>query len=267
MTGGERAALWLPLLRRMTGRFPKWCVWKNAESALYGHGDVDSLAPPEDWPEIEAVWVEWLRENGLGPAVVCRHVPQGPHFVALQDGSSHLVQFDVKERITLRGATLMRVEDLAPMAERDERGFRRIRPGAEGVIKLVYNALRPGGRKSPEGLRMKRVPELLAADPEGVEEAARRLFGPVAPALRRAVEAVVQGGWDRPAMLGVEAWFLARSVAEPGTALGRVWFNRVSKKRCPVLQVIRERDRRLPADREAWLRRVAGADGHRMVHP
>ncbi|MFN2382780.1 MAG: hypothetical protein ABR559_00795 [Gemmatimonadota bacterium] len=253
---GHRAALWLPLLRQLTETFPRWAVWKNVESALAGHGDVDSFAPPADWPAIEQVFLGWIRTNGLGPAIVCRHIPQGPHFVTWEDHSPYLLQLDVKRLGTFRGSALIDVADLARLSELDGRGFRRIRPGAEGVLKLVYNGLKPGGRRNPAGLAAKRVVELLEQDPEGIRLAAR-LFGPAAPALKAGVPAVLRGGWNRPAMLAVEAWALGRSPAQPRELAGRLWLNLVGKKRCPVLQVIRERDRLLPEDREAWLRDVA----------
>ena len=261
---GERAELWLPLLRRVTRAFPRWSVWKNVESALTGHGDVDSFAPAEDWPAIERVWLEWLDENGLRPAIVCRHVPQGPHYVALDPDSPWLVQFDVKLLATFRGATLMDVDDLQELAEIDERGFRRIRPGSEGVIKLVFNGLRPGGRKNPEGLRVKGVVDLLESDPEGVRLAAK-LFGPAEGSILAGVAAVLSGEWNRPAMAAVEAWALGKALTEPKTSVGRVWFNQVSKKRCPILRVIREEDRRVPADRDDWMRSVEEVEMHRVV--
>ncbi|MDX1662012.1 MAG: hypothetical protein R3326_09495 [Gemmatimonadota bacterium] len=264
-TSGERADLWLSLLRRVTERYPRWSVWKNVASALEGHGDVDSFAPARDWPAIERTWLEWCRDHGLGPSVVCRHVPQGPHFVTLDPASPYLIQFDVKLLATFRGCALMGVDELLPMSEIDALGFRRIRPGAEGVLKLVYNGMHPGGEKNEEGLRVKRVVELLRSDPEGVRQAAE-LFGVAEAAIRRAVDAVMAGGWDRPALVAVEAWAHAKALTTPKVAVGRVWFNRVSKKRCPVLEVIREHDRRLPEDRAAWIERVEAVESHRVIH-
>jgi hypothetical protein len=264
----ERSALWLPFLRRLTEVFPRWAVWKNVESALSGHGDVDSFAPVRDWPAVEALWLEWVESQGLRPAIVCRHVPQGPHFVALDD-SPWLIQFDVKVRGTFRGSTLIDVDDLIALAEIDARGFRRIRPGAEGVLKLLYNGMRLGGLPDAEGLAAKRVVQLLRADPEGAEEAASRLLGPVQSAVNRAVRAVIAGRWDRRSLVVVEAWSALRSLGEPHVAASRLFFGLVLKKRCPVLRVIRRDDRRVPVDRERWLaevrrtHRVIGDDGRR----
>ena len=257
---GGRAEMWLPLLRRLTERFPTWAVWKNVESALTGHGDVDSLASPACWPAIEDEFRGWAAAHGLNRVIVCRHVPQGPHLLALGPATRHLVQLDVKERATVRGSTLVSWRTLLPLTEMDPRGFRRVRPGAEGVIKLLSNGTLPGGRMDAEGMRKKRVAELLAADPEGVAMIAR-LFGPAAGALRRGVDAVVGGGWDRRSMLAVEAWCLLRGAAEPRTLASRLRFKYHGRKRCPVIRTIRQDGRRLPDDVEAWMREV------RRTHP
>lgn len=251
-----RTELWLPLLRHLTERFPRWAVWKNVDSALTGHGDVDSLAPPAEWGAIETEFRAWAAAEGLDPVIVCRHIPQGPHFIALEPDSPYLVQLDVKERATLRGCTLLDVPMLLELAEVDERGIRRIRPGPEGVIKLLSNGMARGGGRNAEGLRKKGVAELLACDPEGVRAAAR-FFGRAEGALLDGAAAVVAGGWDRRAMRAVEVHAYLRALTEPGVALSRTWFNWVAKERCPVVRLIRHHDRRVPDGREAWLAEVA----------
>jgi hypothetical protein len=253
----DRTSLWLPLLQRLTERFPQWSVWKNATSAFAGTGDIDSFAPPRDWSAIERTFVDWVAEHAeLGPVIICRHIPQGPHFITLQEGSPYIVQLDVKERGTFRGSTLIDAADLQRLCELDPLGFRRIRPGAEGVIKLCMNGMQRGGRPNPTGLREKRVAELLAADPDGVDAAAE-LLGPAANALRRGAKAVVAGDWDDRAMRTVDAWSLIRGVAEPKVALSRLWFLYYRADRCPVVSLIRHDDRRVPPDRTRWLQDVA----------
>ena len=253
----DRTDLWLPLLQRLTEQYPGWAVWKNVASAFAGTGDVDSFAPPEVWPDIQRTFEAWVGEqDALGPVIICRHIPQGPHFITLQVGSPYIVQLDVKERGTFRGSTLIDAWDLQRLSEMDPRGFRRVRPGVEGVIKLCMNGMQRGGQPNPEGLRVKRVAELLSSDPEGVDAAAE-LLGPAADALRRGARAVVDGGWDQRAMRMVDAWSLARSVAEPRVALSRLWFLYYQAARCPVVSLIRDGDRRVPDDRDAWLREIA----------
>jgi hypothetical protein len=138
--------------------------------------------------------------------------------------------------------------------EIDERGFRRVRPGAEGVILLTQNGMRWGGRPDPEGLARKRVRELLRSDPDGVRAAAR-LFGPASGALLAGAHSVVAGSWNRPAMVAVEAWAVLRALLAPHVLVTRLWAKRV-KKRCPVLRSICSSGRRVPSDVGAWLRAV-----------
>lgn len=258
----DRTDLWLSLLPRLTARFRGWAVWKNLQSAFAGTGDVDSFAPPSQWPAIQALFLEWAQERGLHPTVICRHIPQGPHFITFEADSPYLVQLDVKERGTFRGSTLVDAWSLLPLTAVDELGVRRVRAGAEGVIKLCMNGTQRGGHPDHEALRVKRVAELLGSDPEGVALAAA-LLGPARGALLRGADAVVAGGWDRRAMATVEAWSAARGLAEPGVAWSRWRFLRVEAKRCPVVSLIREHDRRVPDDREAWFAKVA-AD-HELV--
>lgn len=259
----DRTELWLGLVRRLTEAFPAWSTWKNTDSAFAGTGDIDSLAPPALWPEIEATFFDWCREQGFGPAISCPHVLMGPHLVAIQPDSPYILQLDVKERVTFRGSTLVDARALLDLAVMDERGFRRARKGADGVFRLLSNGARRGGRMNEEGMRVKRVRELLAADREGAVLAARR-FGPAAGALMRGVDAAIEGGWDDAAMRTVERWALLRGLAEPGVAVRRVVFARRWKHGCPVLRIIRENGRLVPDDLEGWLSEVE--QNHRIVH-
>ena len=259
---GDRTDLWLPLLRELTVSYPGWAIWKNVTSAFAGTGDIDSFAPPSSWDAIQRTFTDWARRTGLGPVLICRHVPQGPHFITFQSNSPYIVQLDVKERGTFRGSTLVDAWTLAPLTEMDALGFRRVRPGAEAIIKLCMNGVRKGGRPNAEGLQAKRVAELLAADPDGVTAAAE-LFGPARDALLRGAMAVIDGGWDRPAMATVEAWCAVRAVAEPRVAASRWWFLNVGAKRCGVIDLIREHDRRIDGDLQTWLDAVA--DEHTII--
>lgn len=250
-----RRELWLSLLRRLTNEIPTWATWKNVDSALAGTGDVDSLAPPSAWPAIREVFVAWADERGYGPVVICPHVRLGPHLITLEPDAPYIVQLDVKERATFRGSTLVDAWNLMPLTTENEDGFRCVRKGADGVIRMLSNGVRPGGRMNAAALVEKNVVALLRADPEGVEAFAE-YFGPARDAVVTGARAVAEGEWDRRAMMTVEAWALARSVAEPKLAANRLWFSQVAKKRCPVIQLIRDADRRVPEDPEAWLETV-----------
>ena len=255
-TNPELQRIWLPLLRTLTAKYPSWGVWKNPESAFIGPGDIDSLAPPQQWDDIEETFRDWATDNGFSPIVVCRHVPQGPHFVTVAPDWPHMLILDVKELSTWRGSTLIDYKDLANVAIVEERGFRRVRPGAEGVVKLVLNGVLIGGRMNEEGLRTKGVRDLLSGDREGVAMVAE-WFGPLKGVVLDGVDAVIAGGWDRRAMATLELFSTARSVLEPRTAASRLWFKHYGVKKCGVLQSVRGEHRAIAGDTEEWARRIA----------
>jgi hypothetical protein len=256
----DLTALWLPLLRRLTDECPGWGIWKNADAALAGSGDMDSAAPADAWDAIVREFRSWAKANELGPVTTCRHVDGVLFILALDRQSGSFVELDVNAKKYFRGWTMFRSEDLAPLMEIDARGFRRLRPGAEGVMLLLGNGTLWGGRPNPEGLRRKRVSEALRRDPAGVAATASRLFGRADGALVRAADRAARGEWDRRSMLGVEAWAVANALAEPGVVVGRLR-SRPIKKTCPVLRTIFTDNRRVPTDFDAWVERV------REAHP
>ncbi|MDQ4058513.1 MAG: hypothetical protein M3124_05255 [Actinomycetota bacterium] len=248
-------AVWLPLLARLTERFPDWGLWKNADSALMGQGDFDSTAPESDWEGITEEFSEWAAGHSLDPVAACRHVQGVLFLVAVDQETGTLYELDVNARKYFRGWTVFRPQDLRPMMEVDKRGFRRVRPGAEGVTLLTQNGLKWGGRRNEEGLRRKRVAEFLASDPEGVAAAAR-LFGAAEKAILRAAGAVANGRWDRAAMLQVEARALIGAVGEPGIVVSR-FRAKEAKKRCQLLRTIFVDGRTIDGNISSWVERVA----------
>ena len=262
----DRSASWLRLLRSLTAASPGWLAWKNVESALTGEGDVDSVAPEEEWPVVVSTVTDWARTEGFGPVVVCPHAPGLLHLVTFAPGDELLFEVDVNRRKVFLGSTLFRPADLLPLAMLNPDGYRRLRPGAEGLLKLVQNGMARGARVRWDGLVRKRIPELLANDPPGVRLASR-FFGPAASAARRGAAAVVAGGWDRPAMLLVEVWCVLRSIREPRSIVWRLRFRR-NRRRCPVLRTVIADRRRVPLDRRAsWLAEVAADRAHRIIDP
>jgi hypothetical protein len=155
----DRTDLWLPLLHQLTEQFPRWAVLQNVNLAFVGTFDLDSLPPAADWQGIEQT----------RPIMICRHLPGGRRYVTFQEGSTYMIQLDVMAWRPFRGSAFD-THKLIQLPEMDEAGFRRIRPGAEGVLKFFLNGTCPRGRPNPDGLKQKNVLELLAANPEGVRE-------------------------------------------------------------------------------------------------
>src|SRR5438067_884447 len=139
---GDVSALsdtWLPLLRSLTARERSWCVWKNADQAATSSGDVDSAAPRSAWAGVQDEFRTWAFAAGAGPVIVCRHLPETLVLAACDKGNrERLLQLDVYDRV----ARVIRAEDLTGVAELDDQGFRRLRPGAEGLLLLIALAPR-----------------------------------------------------------------------------------------------------------------------------
>lgn len=248
----DRSDLWLPLLRDLTEHVPEWVVLKNSRAALRGIGDVDTFAPRSVYPDIERRFRTWAAGQGLQVVVVCHHNWRGPNFVAIRPDDPYLISLDVKVGRLLRASWLVKVRDVQELTVMDELGYRRLREGAEGTLKLVFNGMTRGGRRNEAGFRDKGIVEALAADPEGAL-IATRFVGAAAPALRHAIRIVSEGGWSRRDMLAVEAWCYARALLRPWIPVRQVYWRRVTVPSCPVAQLPR---RRLPDDREAWIDRV-----------
>jgi hypothetical protein len=191
----------------------------------------------------------------LGPVVPCPHAPFLLHLVALDPKAPEdtFFELDVNRRKVFLGSTLFLPADLRPLAIVSPEGFRRLRPGAEGLLKLVQNGTRRGGRQDPENLKLKNIPALLAEDWEGVQMTAP-LFKGGEKSVLRAARSVIDGRWDRRASATVEAFCLARAVKEPDAVAARLRF-RVNKKKCPVLRAVFESKRHV--DRGPWLEEVA----------
>ncbi len=269
-TPADRAARWLSLLHRLTNNVPEWAAQKSFDSALTGDGDIDSIAPRHAWPSIVHEFTTWADEQGLGPIIICPHVAHLLHLVALDPCDSLFFELDVNRRKLFLGSTLFTPDQVRHLLFYDERGLRRLRPGFEGLLKLVQNGARRLGRPDWAGLRRKRVVELLRRDPEGMQIGAR-VFGPATGAVLAMAEAVIAGTWNSKAALRVEFWSALRAVVEPQNAWTRVQF-RFAVRWCPVLRRVRA-DRRVPEDRAHWLdlvrqtHRVWNADTERARKP
>ena len=254
-TAPEFGMLWLRLIRRLTDLTSTWLVWKNADSALAGIGDIDSAAAQVEWPVTAAAFRTWASEESLLPVTICPHIPGGLNLIALPGDSALILEMGVKARKMFRGSTLFAIEDLLPLSQLDPRGFRRLRPGAEGLFKLVLNGIKPGGRVDEAGLASKHVRDLLREDPEGAQRAAA-LFGPASGRARAGARAAAAGGWDRGAMLAVETWALLRGPRHPDVLARRAWFRLRGTQSCPVVRSLLRDHRRIPLDRDRWFREV-----------
>jgi hypothetical protein len=189
----------------------------------------------------------------MGPVFVCRHLPGSVLGVALRD-RRELVELQLCERAMFRGSTLFTAKDVAPLMMMDGRGFRRLRPGAEGFLLLFHNAMGRGGRPRLDGRKAARLLRLMREDPEGME-AATEVFGSVREDARRVALAALDRAWDRRSALHVELWAIARGLRNIRSFAARGVYSLSGGRYCALLPVLR-RGRRLDGDIDAWLRRA-----------
>lgn len=256
--GEDLGAAWLPLIVQLSQQFPDVAVWKNADPALRGVGDIDLIAPRHRWAIIEGQFADWAADQGLRRLPPCFHSPGVMQLVAVTDGDTRLWQLDVKERLTLHGACVLVAADLLELMEMDDRDFRRLRPGAEGLLKLVTNGMTLTGAPKEDRLVKERVVELLRNDVDGAA-AASRLFAPAGRLAQIAAETAARGGWHRLAMTAVMGRVLIRALRHPAVAYRQVVFRVADARRCPLIWAIVENDRRAPDPAHAWMRAVADA--------
>jgi hypothetical protein len=241
---------WLPLLRRLTAREPAWFVWKNADAAVSGSGDVDSVAPSRAWGGVASEFRAWASSVGAGPVVICTHAPGSLVAVAcIGSDRRSLAQLDVYERV----GRIAHADTILCAAEFDPRGFRRLRPGAEGLLLLLALSRRPG-RKPESTEALARIRSLLRSDPEGVEKAARAVGVGGSLALL-GVRAVAEGRWNVRAMAALELVYAQRAIIEPARRLAWLRFRLNRGRRCAVLEALAE-GRRIRGDVDTWLTTV-----------
>jgi hypothetical protein len=252
----SRREVWLDLLRDLSRRYDGFIVWKGLDEALDGYGDVDAALPHRDWNDLEAAFGEWAMSKGLGPVVSCRHIPGSMLLLAVEPGTNRFFELDVKTSAWLAGARLWDADALLPLAKDDERGFRRLSHGAEGVFRLVLNGLRKDGRADAEQIARKQVRELLVSG-ERARDAAR-LFGRTADDVMRCAHAVRAGGWDEVSGRRIRSWARRTALLHPFQALRRARFRLVTRNRCPVIKAVRKGE--LPTNSQAWL--VEASKGH-----
>jgi hypothetical protein len=242
----------LSLLRQLNQSFPRWGVWKNIESALAEEGgDIDAAAPQDDWSAIVDIHAKWALSNGASMVTQCLHVPGVVLMAAAYPGRSTLSELDICSESFIRGRLLFHANDLLPLMIDDPRGFRRLRPGAEGLFVFLLNGVAWGGRPNHDVIERKRIIGLLNSDPEGVRSAAA-LLGRSSVHAIRAADAVCERQWDRRALLKVEKNLLLEAMLAPGDLWRRLGFRFGALRNCPVLKVLLS-GRRVPDDLEGWL--------------
>ena len=247
--------MWLDFVRAASAACPGAAAHGDLAEGFSAEGDVDLLVARGEWPCLEEVFAQWAERHGLMPALSCRHragvlvlVAVGPHDV--------FYEVEARAERFFRGARLFSAEDFGALAIDDPAGFRRLRPGAAGIVKLFPSGLGRLGRPAWRGAKLDRVRRLLAEDRDGAERAAG-LLGLAARPARSGAAAVAAGGWNRRAMLAVEAMCAASALLRLPTLVARARFRFGAERDCVILRAVREHGRRIPGDRAGWLAEAA----------
>lgn len=234
----ERFDQWRSLLIRLTRVCPRSAVSGNVDEGLAGEGDVDLVAPEADWMEVENEFRRWAEGNGFDPIISCPHRPGVMVLVAMDDPHSPVYKMEVLGYRHFRGARIYAADDLTSAMEMDPRGWRRLRPGAAALIKLVPNGITWSGGLKWTGPKAARVLDLLRQDPEGVHLASKA-FPSTGSLIERAAGAAAAGDWPRARMLALEVWALASGLLRPTEAFARLRDRISPAARCQLLAALK----------------------------
>ena len=238
----------LDVVRRLTAAAPSWTVWKNADAAVAGVGDVDAVASTDEWPVLAAEHRRWAVDTGAEATFECRHQPGVLLLVAVDAHSPRLSQLDISSHVFVHGAPLVDARALGPAVLNDPRGFRRLRPGAEALLRVAQSA-------GNEGAVDAELRELLATDLIG-RETAGALMGRAGAAALSVAADILDGGRSRRAEAQLRGWCLWTAARRPLLPARRVYAGLLAMRSCPLIAALRA-GRRVPESREAWLDGVA----------
>ncbi|MGH2700440.1 MAG: hypothetical protein ACRDJ2_01560 [Actinomycetota bacterium] len=250
----DRSGLWSELLIGLTRASPARAVSGNVEEGLAGEGDVDLVAPQADWMAVEEEFRRWAGGNHLDPVISCPHRPGVLLLVAVGKPGTPVYKLEVLGHRHFRGARMYSAEDLVPAMEMDPRGWRRLRPGATALIKLVPNGVTWSGGLKWTGPKAARVLGLLEQDREGAHLAAKA-FGSMGRLVESAARDARAGRWPRARMLALEGRALVRGLLSPAHALSRLRYRSSPAARCELPLTLRRRG--LVLDDLAQVRRLA----------
>lgn len=216
----------------LTESIEQWAAWRGV-TALTEEHDLDSVAPEGVWASVIDATRVWAERWGIEAVVCCRHAPGQLILVGCGGRAREtLLQVDVVAQKLVHGAPVWSAEDLLECVDATP-GIRRVRPGSEGVARLLAR------RADGEGRR------LTALDPAGATALATRL------GLRARLATSTRPG----ATTLLECLLAVRPFRAPLVA-ARSFASDHRRRRCGVLAALRA-DRRAPRDLERWLHAVA----------
>lgn len=236
----------LSLVHELTRLVPQWCAWKGIDRALEGQGDIDSAAPQNTWAEVTRLFAAWAVQKNYGQVVVCDHFP-GVRFLITDVSSDRpFMELDICDVQLFRGAALFTARQLAPLHRMDERGFRRLLPGAEATLVLLLKHCRLLNRAGKPSRELRSMMQ----DEVGLLLTARTLDIPAQP-LQRLAHDVIQGRWSRYDALLLQVSQLKKIPSNYRLTGERVLLRLRGISQCSVMQSVLREDR-IVRDPNAW---------------
>jgi hypothetical protein len=244
-------------------------VWKNLDRSLVGRGDVDAAAPTLVVPSVIASASRIApRTLGASHVVHCRHVAD-KHlaFFVQPHRLPQLFELDVCSQPSRGLAPWADPVEMAALSELSAERVRRLRPGAQAVIDLVYEGLSPGGADRLTAGDRTRMRLQLRTDRAGaVSAAALFLPAPAGRTLVALLTALERDEWDRRAAVATFAALAASSLRHPGFLMRRLALRTelALGRECIMSHLGRKLQRRVPEDIDTLLR-AARLQGHEVA--
>jgi hypothetical protein len=207
---------------------------------------MDSAAPASAWNDITDVFAAWASYGHLGPVVVCDHFPGVRFLITNVSSGVPFTELDVCHIQQFRGAALFTATQLGPLHRMDDRGFRRLLPGAEGTLVLLLKHCRLFGRM---GMPSPDLRSMLQDEAELHLTATTLNIPP--KALQRLARQVVLGDWSRYDALIIQASQLMRIPRDPRLTRDRIRLRAHGIVRCRVMQSVL-REHRVVDNPTAW---------------
>ena len=252
------ASPWVDLLGQLDSIAPGVGVWKNADAALDGNGDIDYFAPRSTWPAIAATFRSWSESHGFECMPPCLHRPGALYLIAIDRRGRRLMQLDVRERLTLAGSEMMDASELGTLLQEGRYGFKQLRPGAEATLKLMVKCIDPRGRLRAECLEEESVSAGIGADLASARQASSLLRHGRHEA-DRLVLSIASGHPDSVAARSLMRGVRMAAFLHPWRVARLVWY-RLRRKWCPTLAWILAQGQQVPPHLDRWV------DDVRRVH-
>lgn len=256
-------------LAELSRRQEEFLVWKHLDRALQGRGDVDAAAPRGTanavLADARAIAGTHLRASHV---ISCEHVADKRlQFYVQPARLPQLFELDICTQPSRGLSPWAQPATMATLSMLDATGIRRLRPGPEAVVSLVYHGISSTGVPRLHDDEAEIVQKGLAVDLEGARSACNTLLPiPARSSMQQLLALTADGGWHRGLASAAYLGFLAAGFAHPHFTGRRVAFRvrLATGRECVMSDLARHHSRRVLPTQLPDLLRLAAAQGHRV---